>query len=86
MLSNVQIRLLHGVGYRSSGTFCLRDTAINCLGFRVCSHDEDVHRVKRQLLRSDTSVVVSQSKSPKDKDHRSPTKKRKKKKGGILEI
>ena len=81
MLSNVQIRLLHGVGYRSSGTFCLRDTAINCLGFRVCSHDEeDVHRVKRQLLRSDTSVVVSQSKSPKDKDRRSPTKKRKKKK------
>lgn len=41
MLSNVQIRLLHGVDYRSWDTFCLWDTAINCLGFRMYSHDKD---------------------------------------------
>ena len=41
MLSYVQIRLLDDVGYRSWDTFCLWDTAINCLGFRVYSHDKD---------------------------------------------
>lgn len=64
MLSNVQIRLLHGVGYRSWDTFCLRDTAINCLGFRVYSHDKD-SSCETSAASTDTSVVASQSKSPR---------------------